>query len=114
MTKKIKTVIKMIIYIIIIALILSVGKTIYSEYNFNDYLKGVREEGKTSFTRDSEVKYSDTNSYKIENTDYNDSMFYKAIEVTPNTVYKVTCKVKTEDVVNQEGKLSGRSTNCYK
>ena len=97
-----------IIYFIIIILMIYVAVAIYSKYNFYDYIKGVREGGKSSFTRYSEEKYSDEqDSYKIENTDFNDAMFYKKIEVTPNTAYKVTCKVKTENVENKDGKLSG-------
>lgn len=96
-----------IIYVIAIIVIIAIGVNIYSEYNFYDYVKGVREEGRTLFTRDSEVKYSDMDSYKIENVDYNDAMFYKTIAVEPNTAYKVTCMVKTENVENEEGKIIG-------
>ncbi len=104
---KTKEIIKTILYLIILILIIYAGVTIYSKYNFYDFTKGVREGGKTSFTRDSDEKYMGKASYEIENTDFNDAIFYKKITVTPNTAYKVTCKVKTEDVVNREGKLSG-------
>lgn len=107
MDNKGKISIKAIIYLIVIVLLIAIGVMVYSKYNYYDYLKGVREGGKTSFTRDSEIKYSDSDSYKIENTDYNDAMFYKTIDVTPNTVYKVTCQVKTENVENKDGKRSG-------
>lgn len=50
------------------------------------------------FSRDSNVKYADINSYKIENKDYNNSIFYKTINVKRNTPYKITCMIKTEDV----------------
>ena len=96
-----------VLYIIAIIAILAIGLNVYSEYNFYDYVKGVREEGRSLFTRDSEVKYSDEDSYKIENVDYNDAMFYKTIAVEPNTAYKVTCMVKTENVENEEGKIIG-------
>ena len=69
---------------------------IYSKYNYNDFIKSVRERDKTTFVRDHEIKCSDMDSYKIENTDYNDAMFYETISVTPNTPYKVTCKVKVQ------------------
>ena len=39
-------------------------------------------------------------SYKIQNHDYNDAMFYKKINVNPNTPYRVTCMVKTQGVQN--------------
>lgn len=114
--------IKTIIYLIVLILIVYAGVTIYSKYNFYDYIKGVREGGnKTSFTRDSDEKYLGESSYKIENIDFNDAIFYKKIAVTPNTAYKVTCKVKTEDVVSKDGKLSGgaqiainNTTECSK
>ena len=99
--------IKTIIYFIVIIIIILIERYIYCKYNFYDYLKAVREEGKTSFTRDSSVVYSDMDSYKIENKDYNDAFFYKEISVEPYTAYKVTCMVKTENVENQEGKITG-------
>lgn len=110
---------KTIIYFAFIIIIIFIGKNIYSKYNFYDYVKGVREEGRTSFRRDSEIVYSDMDSYKIENKDYNDAMFYKEIEVEPNTAYRVTCMVKTEDVTNQGDSYVGgaqisinNSTEC--
>ena len=45
---------------------------IYRKYDFNFYTKGIKETGKTVFSRDSEIKYSDTRSYKIENKIAND------------------------------------------
>lgn len=96
-----------VIFIIIIIVIVSIGISVYSKYSFSDFTKGVRENGKTTFTRDSEVTYSDMESYKIENTDYNDAMFYKEINVEPNTPYRVTCMVKTENVETLEGKYTG-------
>lgn len=107
MNNKGKISLKTIIYFIVIIAIIFVGVSIYRRYNFYDYTKGVREDGKTSFMRDSEVTYSDMDSYKIENADYNDAMFYKTINVEPNTPYRVTCMVKTENVETLEGKYTG-------
>ena len=109
MRNKGKINIKTAIYFAVIIIIILVGRHIYCKYNFYDYSKGIREGGnKTSFTRDSDIRYSkDMYSYKIENKEFNDAMFYKSIEVEPNTAYKVTCMVKTENVVNQEGKYTG-------
>lgn len=107
MNNKGKISLRTIIFIIIIVAIISVGISVYSKYNFYDFIKGVREDGKTTFTRDSEITYSDMKSYKIENTDYNDAMFYKSIDVEPNTPYRVTCMVKTENVETLEGKYTG-------
>ena len=98
---------KRIISIITFIIVVSVGLFVYSEYNYNDFVKSIREKGKTSFSRDNSVKYSEMKSYKIENKDYNDAMFYKTIEVEPNTPYKVTCKVKTENVENENQKYIG-------
>ena len=39
-------------------------------------------------------------SYRIINKEYTDAMFYKNIKVKPNTSYKVTCMVKTQNVSN--------------
>ena len=56
--------------------------------------------------RDSEVKYSKTNSYKITSNNENDATFYKKVKVQKNKPYKVTCMVKTENV-KSEGDISG-------
>ena len=107
MNNKGKISLKTIISVIIIIILILVAKHIYSKYNFYDYQKGIREEGKSFFTRDSNVRFSDMYSYKIENKEYNDAMFYKTIEVTPNTAYRVSCMVKTDNVTNLEGKYTG-------
>ena len=119
MNNKGKIRVSTIIYLVILIIVIVVAKNMYSKYNFYEYVKGVREEDKTYFTRDSEVKYSEMDSYKIENNYYNDAMFYKNIEVKPNTAYRVTCMVKTENVENEEGKIIGgaqisinNSTEC--
>lgn len=93
-----KNVIKNIIWLAIIIIAIIAFTKVYNKYNYNDFVKSVEEKNKTIFTRDSEVKYSEMDSYKIENTDYNDAIFYETISVTPNTPYKVTCKVKVENV----------------
>ena len=107
MNNKGKVSLKTIISVIIIIILLWVARYIYCKYNFYDYEKGVCEEGKSFFTRDSSVTFSNMHSYKIENKEYNDAMFYKTIEVTPNTAYRVSCMVKTDDVINLEGKYTG-------
>ena len=96
-----------IVYFIVIIIIIWVGIRIYSTYNYYDFVKGVREVGRTTFTRDSETTYSDMDSYRVENKDYNDAMFYKEIDVVPYTAYKVTCMVKTDGVVNQTDNYIG-------
>ena len=96
-----------IVYIVIIIFLILFAKYLYCKYNFYDYTKGIREAGRTSFTRDSKTVYSDEDSYKIENKSFNDAMFYKKIKVIPNTAYIVSCMVKTENVENMDGKYTG-------
>ena len=96
-----------IVYIVIIVFLILFARALYCRYNFYDYTKGIREAGRTSFTRDSKTVYSDEDSYKIENKSFNDAMFYKKIKVIPNTAYKVSYMVKTENVENMEGKYTG-------
>ena len=80
------------IVVIIIAIV------VYRKYDYNFYMKGIAETGKTTFSRDSSTSTNNKRSYKIENADYNDAMFFREIEVTPFTPYKVSCYVKTENV----------------
>jgi len=97
----------LIIDLIIIGIAIYMISIIYPKYNFNEFEKSVSEQGKTNFTRDNTVRYTKEDSYKIENMDYTDALFFKTIEVTPNTPYRVTCKVKTNQVESINGKISG-------
>lgn len=121
MNNKGKISLKTIIYFIVLIILILIIRYIYCKYNFYDYEKGVREGGKTSFSRDSDIVYSDMYSYKIDNKEYNDAMFYKSIDVKPNTAYKVSCMVKTDNVTNMENKYTGgaqisinNTTECSK
>lgn len=89
------------IFIIIIIIVLIWAYKIYKKHNFGDFIKAEEQMYISKFLRDNEVKYSKQNSYKIESPDYNDAVFYKEVQVKPNTAYKVTCMVKTENVVEQ-------------
>jgi len=100
-------------FLIIIAIIVGVA-VIYNKYNYNDFTKSVRQHDITVFSRDSEVKYSDMASYKIENPTYNDAMFSQVISVLPNTPYKVTCMVKVENVQNENNNKTGGAHICIK
>lgn len=100
-------IIKNILYIMFIAIIIIVISKIYSKYNYNDFVKSIIEQDKTNFTRDSKVKYSEIDSYKIENIDYHDAMFSQTISVETNTPYKVTCKVKVENVESEGANKTG-------
>lgn len=70
-------------------------KTLY----FNGFTKGEYISDITEFTRDNQIKYGEERSFKMHSEDFNDAMFYKEIDVKPNTVYRVSCMVKTENVV---------------
>ena len=100
-----------IINIVTIAIII-VAVVVYRKFDFNFYIKGVVDDGITQFTRDSQIKYSQTRSYKIENTEENDAMFFKEISVIPNTPYKVTCMVKTENVKNSDNNPMAGAQIC--
>lgn len=100
--KKIGNIISWIIIIIILILALN----FYSKNNFNEYVRSEMNLHISEFKRDSEVKYSKTNSYKITSNNENDATFYKKVKVQKNMPYKVTCMVKTENV-KPEGDISG-------
>ncbi len=90
-----------IIFTIVVLLMLFKIYGVYKTYNFNDFIKAEQISGATRFTRDNNVKSSYEYSYKLESIDFNDAMFYKTIKVKKNTPYKLTCKVKTENVENK-------------
>ncbi len=92
---------KNLISLIIILFVLSIFYKFYQKYNFNNFVKAEYTLGVSKFERDFNVKCTQANSYKIQNVDYNDAMFYETIPVIPNTAYKVTCKIKTENVKTQ-------------
>lgn len=104
--------IKSIISAIFIIAIIIFALIIYNKYNYNDFTKNISEKNKTIFTRDGEVKCSKMDSYKIENTDYNDAMFSQVVSVIPFTPYKVTCKVKVENIENKSTAQNGGAHIC--
>lgn len=94
------------IFILIVVLIIAFNT--FKKNYFNDFNKATtNQEAETYFSRDSEVKYSKSNSYRIENVEFNDAAFYKEIEVEPNTPYKISCMVKTLDIVCEEEGVDG-------
>lgn len=90
-----------ILFISIIIILIIVVYKFYEKYYFNDYVKAQVNSNGTSFYRDTEIKYSKNRSYCIENKEFNDAVFYKKIDIEPNTPYRVTCMVKTENVENE-------------
>ncbi len=96
--------------IISIALIIAVVMIVYKFYNkyyFNDFIKAHEKTSETKFYRDKEKSYNGKKSYCIENKDYNDSLFFKEIQVEKNTPYKITCMIKTENVQSDKPETSG-------
>lgn len=90
-----------ITYFIMLAFLLVMVYFAYQFYqlnNFNDFIRSETNLYISQFTRDKEIKYSNNRSYKIENPEYNDAMFYKKVQVKKNQPYKVTCMVKTNGV----------------
>ena len=96
-----------IIFIIVILIVLYKLFGIYKTYSYNDFTKAEYNRGLTKFTRDNDITYTYEYSYKLESKDFNDAIFYKTIDVKPNTPYKLTCMVKTENVETENGKSNG-------
>lgn len=92
-------------WIIIIA-ILVFAFNFYKSNNFNEFVRSEMELHTSEFKRDNEIKYSKSDSYKIVSNTANDATFYKTVKVEKNTPYKVTCMLKTENVI-AENDISG-------
>lgn len=107
MTKKSigSKIVNIIITIIILIIVINLYR-VYKKYTYNGFTKAEYTAGVSRFTRDKKVTYSYDYSYKIESPNYNDAIFYKKIKVEPNTPYKLTCMVKTENVVNENEKYN--------
>ena len=90
-----------ILYIILIVAIIKIYGY-YKKNTMNDFYKAEEKQGLSAFGRDSEVKYSNMYSYKIESEKYNDAMLAKTVNVDKNTSYKVSCMVKTENVIPEK------------
>lgn len=104
--------VKNILSFIIIVLFLIGAYKFYQKYNFNEFVKAEYNLGVSKFERDSEEKCTESNSYKIINTDYNDAMFYETVNVIPNTSYKVTCRIKTENVQSRNKNTDSGAHIC--
>lgn len=100
---KVSSIISIIIMLIIIYVLFGVYKTYY----FNGFIKAETTLGISEFKRDKNIKYLDEWSYKIDSPTQNDAAFYKEIEVEPHTPYRLTCMVKTENVVPSETNTDG-------
>lgn len=100
---KVSSIICIIIMLIIIYILFGIFKTYY----FNGFVKAETTLGISEFIRDKDVKYSDEWSYKINSPTQNDAAFYREIEIEPHTPYRLTCMVKTQDVVPSEINTDG-------
>lgn len=96
--------VKNAIVIIILLIFVYFAYRYYQENNFNDFVRSESKLHTSEFKRDSKIKYSEHMSYKIASEEYNDAMFYKTIKVEKNQSYKVSCMIKTENVVAKEDK----------
>lgn len=93
-----------IVFIIITLFIIYKVFGIYKTYYYGDFIKAEGILGLTKFTRDKQTVYNYDYSYKLESKDFNDAIFYKTINVKPDTPYKLTCMVKTENVELENNK----------
>lgn len=99
---------KKIFNLIILALLLVVLYFAYEFYqsnNFNEFVRSETQIYTSKFKRDNEIKYSNKRSYKIDSPEYNDAMFFKKVKLEKDRPYKVTCMVKTENVVGKDENL---------
>ena len=86
---------KMAIMMILIFILFNIFKSYY----FNGFIKAETTVGISEFKRDNDIKYSNMDSYRIVSPVQNDAAFYKEIQVEPHTPYRMTCMVKTENVI---------------
>ena len=103
---------------IVVAIILITGLVLafkfYKTNNFNGFFKAERDLYTSSFARDNKTTYSEGYSYKISSDVPNDAMLCKEIEVNPNSAYKLSCMVKTEDIkIQKEGSDAGAFLGIY-
>lgn len=109
-TKERKGILNKILYIIFVLILIVVAASLYQQFenkNFNNFICTEYNLYSSKFERDRDVRYSENNSYKITSEVANDAMFYQEVEVQPNTPYKVTCMVKTQDVKTLKEVSSG-------
>lgn len=102
MEKKRKNSVLNIVLVIILITVAVFTYIKFKENNFNEFVKTEYFVHQSNFSRDSNIKYSKNNSYKIESKNFNDAMFYQTIEVQPNTSYRVSCMVKTQDIETEK------------
>ena len=65
---------------IIILIILVLAFNFYKSNNFNEFIRSELELHTSEFRRDSEIKYSKADSYRIISNTANDATFYKKVK----------------------------------
>ena len=90
------------LFTIFLLFIIYIVYSFYNINNFNEFVLSKSDLRISTFSRDKEVKYLGKSSYKITSEDYNDAMFSQKIKVKKDTSYKVSCMIKTKDVVSKK------------
>lgn len=80
------------LFIAFLAIIILGTYFFYKKFYFGEFTKAQLNKDGTSF-------YREDTSFCIENETHNDALFYKKVNVEKNTAYRVSYKVKTENVV---------------
>lgn len=102
-----KKVERIVLTIITFAAILILAVT-YDRNTFGDFTRGENIPYRSTFSKDNKNKFSSKRSLKIESEDFNDAMYLKTIQVKPNTAYKFSVYVKTEEVQREQNdKIAG-------
>jgi hypothetical protein len=101
-----------ILAIVVLVVFLILAWKVYQRNNFNEYIRAEYNIDSSQFSRDEEVRLGNANSYRIDSPTYNDAMFYKTVDVVPNTAYRVTCKIKTQDVVTEKEYIDAGAHIC--
>ena len=102
------------IFLIISLIIIAYLYNNYKENYFNSFTKGEYILNLTEFKKDKEVRYSDEASFRIKSVEgFNDAMFYKQVDVVPNTSYKVSAMVKTQNIQTEKEVSLGGARNLH-
>ena len=91
-----------ILTLLFLFIVLYYAYQFYQGNNFNDFVRSESNLYTSEFKRDSDIRISNKGSYRIVSKDYNDAMFYKKIKIEKNRPYKVSCMVKTQNIIPEE------------
>ena len=105
--KKSQNIILNIFFTLLLIAIISGTYFLYKRFYFGEFTKAQTSEVGANFYREKEA-------FCLENTEYNDTLFYKKINVDKNTAYRVTYKVKTENVKGRYEEKEISENDCYK